>query len=416
MASSSPGRTITSMSERSGDINGDGDEGSTVVDPASAVAAGYDHLAPLWDGWAGDVHPDVRAEYLKRLEDRLSPGSNVLELGCGTGRPVGARLATEHSYLGVDASPQMVELAQRSVPDGRFQVADMTALDLPENGFDAVVAFYSIIHVPRDHQPGLFSRIRSWLRPGGLFIGCLTAGDLSEGWEDNWLGGGPMYWSGFDADTNRRLLEDAGLEVESSQVIFQMEGDTEVSFLWVEAHRPLVHLSADPPRYSVIELERRFLVPGLPPGLSRPRRIRDLYIEGTRLRLRTVEELDGVVLQRKLGHKRRPEETDPSVVHHTSLYLNETESETLSSLPGRSVLKTRWVVEANGRLAAVDVFEGELRGLAMLEVDFDTYEDMDAYAPPSWAGDEVTHRDEFSGGVLSALGPNDLEELLRSID
>lgn len=77
-------------------------------------------------------------------------------------------------------------------------------------------------------------------------------------------------------------------------------------------------------------------------------------------------------------------------------------------------MKTRWVVEASGRRAAVDVFEAQLQGLAMMEVDFDTYEDMDAYAPPSWAGDEVTHRDEFSGGVLSALGSDDLEELLRA--
>ena len=127
-----------------------------------------------------------------------------------------------------------------------------------------------------------------------------------------------------------------------------------------------------------------------------------------------MEDLDGFVLHRKLGHKRRAEEANPSVVNHTSLYLNETEFEALSSLPGRSVVKVRWIVEANGRRAAVDVFEGELLGLAMLEVDFDTYRSMDAYTPPSWAGDEVSHRDEFSGGVLSALGSADLKELLQA--
>lgn len=199
------------MSGRSGFLEAHGDEGTSADDPSSAVVAGYDHLASSWDDRAGDVHPDLRAEYLERLETQLSPGSDVLDLGCGTGRPVAAGLATVHSYLGVDASPEMVELAQQNVPDGQFQVADMTALDLPENGFDAVVAFYSIVHVPRDDQPALFSRIRSWLRPGGQFVGCLSSGDLPEGWEEDWLGGGPMYWSGFDANTNRRLLEDVGL-------------------------------------------------------------------------------------------------------------------------------------------------------------------------------------------------------------
>lgn len=227
------------MSGRSGFLEADGDEVSSADDPSSAVVAGYDHLASSWDDWAGDVHPDLRAKYLERLAARLSPGSDVLDLGCGTGRPVAAHLATVHSYLGVDASPEMVELAQQNVPDGRFQVADMTVLDLPENGFDAVVAFYSIIHVPRDDQPELFSRIRSWLRPGGLFVGCLSSGDLPEGWEDDWLGGGPMYWSGFDADTNRSLLEEAGFRLDNAEVCTQMEGDTEVRFLWVEAHHPI---------------------------------------------------------------------------------------------------------------------------------------------------------------------------------
>lgn len=227
------------MSGRSGFLEADGDAGSPADASSSAVVAGYDHLASSWDDRAGDVHPDLRAKYLERLETRLSRGSDVLELGCGTGHPIAARLAPAHRYVGVDSSPRMVELARQNVPDGRFHVADMTALDVPDNAFDAVVAFYSIIHVPRDEQPDLFSRIQSWLRPGGLFVGCLSSGDLPEGWEDNWLGGGPMYWSGFDVDTNRSLLEAAGFRLDNAEVRTQTEGDTEVRFLWVEAHRPL---------------------------------------------------------------------------------------------------------------------------------------------------------------------------------
>ena len=120
MADSALARTIASMSGRRGFIEADGDEGSTVDDPSSAVVAGYEQLASRWEGWAGDVSPDLRATYLERLEARLSPGSDVLELGCGTGRPVGARLAPVHSYLGVDASPQMVELHDRMSPTGVF--------------------------------------------------------------------------------------------------------------------------------------------------------------------------------------------------------------------------------------------------------------------------------------------------------
>lgn len=170
------------------------------------------------------------------------------------------------------------------------------------------------------------------------------------------------------------------------------------------------------PKYSISELERRFLLSELPSGLSQPRRIRDLYIEGTGLRLRIVEDLDGVVLQHKLGHKRRTDEGDPSIVEHTSLYLTEAEYEILSAVGGRPLVKVRWTVESDGLRAAVDVFEGKLEGLVMLEVEFHADEDLTAFRPPHWAGLEVTHREEFSGGALSASTSEEANELLDELD
>lgn len=169
------------------------------------------------------------------------------------------------------------------------------------------------------------------------------------------------------------------------------------------------------PKYSISERERRFLLSELPPGLSQPRRIRDLYVVGTRLRLRIVEDLDGVVVQHKLGHKRRIDEGDPSIVKHTSLYLSEPEYEILSALGGRPLVKVRWTVESDGLRAAVDVFEERLEGLVMLEVEFHAEEDLTAFRPPHWAGLEVTHREEFSGGALSAITSEGVNELLREL-
>lgn len=93
----------------------------------------------------------------------------------------------------------------------------------------------SIIHVPRADQPALFSSIRHWLRPGGYFLASLMSGDLPAGWENNWLDAGPMFWSGYDADTNRRLLTDTGFDLIKATVLPQMEGDEEVRFQWITA-------------------------------------------------------------------------------------------------------------------------------------------------------------------------------------
>jgi hypothetical protein len=44
-----------------------------------------------------------------------------------------------------------------------------------------------------------------------------------------------MFWSGYDADTNRRLLTDTGFDLIEATVLSQMEGDEEVRFQWITA-------------------------------------------------------------------------------------------------------------------------------------------------------------------------------------
>ncbi len=115
----------------------------------------------------------------------------------------------------------------------------MRYVDLPVGDFDAVVAFYSIIHVPRSDQPALLSRIYAWLRPGGYFVASFSSEDLAAGVDEDWLGAGPMYWSGYDAATNIRMLIDAGFEVIRAEVVPQIEPDGEVRFLWCTTRRPV---------------------------------------------------------------------------------------------------------------------------------------------------------------------------------
>lgn len=129
----------------------------------------------------------------------------------------------------------MVSIAGRKIPAGRFQAADMRSLDFAAGSWDAVLAFYSIIHVPRADQPALFSNIRRWLSSGGHFVACLSSGDLRVGQEADWLDAGPMFWSGFDADTNLQLVSDAGFDIIDAAIIPQMEEGEEVRFLWIEA-------------------------------------------------------------------------------------------------------------------------------------------------------------------------------------
>jgi SAM-dependent methyltransferase len=214
-------------------------------DPKQIVARGYDRIAERYAAWAGASWEGGRARCGELLLQRLPPGAAVLDLGCGTGVPVARELATRFAVTGVDCSPRSIALAKRNVPGGTFFQADMSSLDFPAASFDAVIAFYSIIHVPRAEHPALLRAIAGWLRPGGVFVASLGAGEADDGYEEDWLGA-PMYWSHFNGATNRRLIEAAGLRLLLAEEITEDEDGAPATFLWVAAEKPR---SGEPPAY-----------------------------------------------------------------------------------------------------------------------------------------------------------------------
>jgi SAM-dependent methyltransferase len=179
------------------------------IDPKTVVESGYDAMAGLHLATFGDgIADDPRIRFLRELDDRLSEGARVMELGCGAGVPATALLADRFDVLGVDISASQLALAAERVPGARFRKADMATLDLPAAGFDAITAFYSLNHIPRAEQPALFARIARWLRPGGLLLASLGTGGSDDDIE-HWLGV-PMFFASHDPEGNRRHLAEAG--------------------------------------------------------------------------------------------------------------------------------------------------------------------------------------------------------------
>jgi len=194
------------------------------------VEAGYDQIAEQYL-----AHRQLGPETIVLLEHLLEgvpEAARVLDLGCGAGAPVTAWLAQRRPVTGVDVSSKQLELARRHVPTATLLQADMTRVDFPPASFGAVVALYSIIHVPRTEHRPLLGRIHRWLRPGGGFL-ATWATTHWEGWDPNWLGwGAPMWWSHFDGPTNLALLQQVGFELETTERRTGAE-----TWLWVLARK-----------------------------------------------------------------------------------------------------------------------------------------------------------------------------------
>ncbi|MFE6872603.1 class I SAM-dependent methyltransferase [Kitasatospora sp. NPDC057692] len=142
----------------------------------------------------------------------------------------GLLVTAGHRVTGVDISEVQISRAQELVPGADFIRADATALELPQESFDAVVCLYALIHIPLAEQPAMLERIVSWLRPGGWFLGT-TGHRAWTGTDEDWLGGGvAMWWSHADAATSRSWLVRAGLDVVHEE--FVPEGNSGHVLFW----------------------------------------------------------------------------------------------------------------------------------------------------------------------------------------
>jgi cyclopropane fatty-acyl-phospholipid synthase-like methyltransferase len=181
-----------------------------MTDPRKAIVeAGYDALGERYLAWGHTIEGDPRNRFLNELTSRLHDGARVLDLGCGAGIPSTKQLAERFDVVGADISEEQLRLARANVPAARFVRSDLSELEFEDETFDAITAFYSISHIPREEHDALFKKISCWLRPGGFFLACLGVAATSD-WTGDWLGV-PMFFSSYGADGNRHLLKAAGL-------------------------------------------------------------------------------------------------------------------------------------------------------------------------------------------------------------
>ena len=169
-------------------------------------------------------------------------------------------------------------------------------------------------------------------------------------------------------------------------------------------------------KYALVERERRYLLQDLPEGLTRAdphRQITDNYITGTRLRLRKVRDPRTNKWTVKFTQKFTPDPQDLSRTIITNIYLNALEAETLSVFDANEIRKNRYYFEFSGRVFSIDMFLGDLFGLVLAEVSFETDEELNSFPQPPFAIADVTNNEIFTGGRLSELTFEDIREEVK---
>ena len=201
--------------------------------PKDIVEQGYNQVAHQYAGLEGEtVWPRMR--WLKKLLHRLDPSSSILDLGCGSGDPADIEISKQHQLTGVDISQTQIELARHNVPTGFFLHGDAASVEFEPASFDAVISFYTFEHIPRTEHKHL-QRINGWLRAGGYLLISMEAGDCEHEMGE-WLGV-PMFFSCFDPETMKEMVEAVGFELLESAIESQVEQRRDIPYHWLFARK-----------------------------------------------------------------------------------------------------------------------------------------------------------------------------------
>src|SRR3954453_6760464 len=134
---------------------------------AERIVELYRRHADAWAATRGAQRGNrpIEAGWLDRFLGLLPSRPALLDIGCGSGEPIGCYLSERGCDLtGVDSAPEMIALCEVHLPGQSWRVADMRSLSLGQV-FDGILAWDSFSHLPPDDQRRMFPVFQAHAAP-----------------------------------------------------------------------------------------------------------------------------------------------------------------------------------------------------------------------------------------------------------
>jgi SAM-dependent methyltransferase len=182
----------------------------------ASLQAGYDKVAGQYiERIFNELdHKPLDRLLLDRFVESIGSSGRVCDLGCGPGHVTTYLHRRGVDVFGIDLSSGMVDQARQLCPDIQFKTGNMLSLELETESMAGIVAFYSIIHVPRAEVVTALCEIRRALKPGGRLLLAFHIGDEIMHLDEWWGQSVSIDFVFFQSDEMRDYLELAGLEIE----------------------------------------------------------------------------------------------------------------------------------------------------------------------------------------------------------
>ncbi|EFR00157.1 methyltransferase [Nannizzia gypsea CBS 118893] len=172
-------------------------------------------------------------KFLELALKRLPEHSRVLDVGCGTGKPVAYTLASAgHQVHGIDSSQTMINIAS-SQASGKFEKVDMRIYE-PGCTFDGVFAILSLFQFTPGEIYSMCFKFSEWLKPGGyLTIGVTPSTDLPPGeyiYDSTWNCTRQMGKPWMNSYTDESFFSEEQWKEILHSVRFEIESESRYSF------------------------------------------------------------------------------------------------------------------------------------------------------------------------------------------
>lgn len=144
-------------------------------------------------------------------------GAGILDIATGPGNVVKYLYSkrSDCKILGIDLSPNMIELAKKNNPQADFAVMDCRNIDMIDRKFDAVMCAFCLPYLSREESGKLIFDSSTLLNPGGILYISTMEGDYEKsGFETTSFSGSNRVFIYYHQEEYLSdCLTDAGFEI-----------------------------------------------------------------------------------------------------------------------------------------------------------------------------------------------------------